>query len=463
MQRHMADRYRDPPYQDGDHSRDRYAARQPSGESDPLAELARLIGQTDPFSSFGRDRQEPAPYPQNFEDDVAAGYEAPVDQPAWMRNARPQQEAAYGDEQHYRGDRQSYEQDQFGQDNSRQNGRDSGNSRYDDVLFDAPRREEHNDAPFPVARDRYRDDRYDDQHYDDEIEDEAPRRRGGMLSVVVVMLLAVVGTAAAFGYRTFIGSPRSGEPPVIKADAGPNKVMATSGDKQINDRVGDKPAERVVSREEQPLDVNGKAQPRVVFPPLTQNTNPPNAASANTNVRPTGAGVGNGTVGEEPRKIRTLAIRPDQPDTVASAAPAPPPTPAPAVQRAPAASVAPAPAPSNSGPIALTPQQSAPPVAAAKPQQKIASISSSGAGAAGSYVQVSSQKTEADAQTSFKAIQSKYSDILGSKSATIRRADLGDKGTFYRALVGPFGTTDEATQFCVSLKAAGGQCIVQRN
>ena len=78
-------------------------------------------------------------------------------------------------------------------------------------------------------------------------------------------------------------------------------------------------------------------------------------------------------------------------------------------------------------------------------------------------MQVSSQKTEADAQTSFKAIQSKYSEVLGSKPSTIRRADLGEKGVFYRALVGPFGTTDEAATFCVNLKAAGGQCIVQRN
>ncbi len=32
-------------------------APQPQGESDPLAELARLIGQADPFSSFAGDAQ----------------------------------------------------------------------------------------------------------------------------------------------------------------------------------------------------------------------------------------------------------------------------------------------------------------------------------------------------------------------------------------------------------------------
>jgi hypothetical protein len=30
-------------------------------------------------------------------------------------------------------------------------------------------------------------------------------------------------------------------------------------------------------------------------------------------------------------------------------------------------------------------------------------------------------------------------------------------------MVGPFGSPGEADQFCSSLKAAGGQCIVQKN
>jgi cell division septation protein DedD len=78
-------------------------------------------------------------------------------------------------------------------------------------------------------------------------------------------------------------------------------------------------------------------------------------------------------------------------------------------------------------------------------------------------VQVSSQRSEADAQASYKALQQKYASVLGGHDPIIRRADLGDKGTFYRAQVGPFATMDEATQLCNSLKSAGGQCIIQRN
>jgi cell division protein FtsN len=45
----------------------------------------------------------------------------------------------------------------------------------------------------------------------------------------------------------------------------------------------------------------------------------------------------------------------------------------------------------------------------------------------------------------------------------IRRAELGDKGVYYRAMVGPFTSVEQATELCSSLKAAGGQCVVQKN
>ena len=78
-------------------------------------------------------------------------------------------------------------------------------------------------------------------------------------------------------------------------------------------------------------------------------------------------------------------------------------------------------------------------------------------------VQVSSQRSEADAQASFRSLQSKYPRELGDREPMVRRADLGPKGIYYRALVGPFGTAADADQLCNDLKADGGQCIVQKN
>ena len=76
-------------------------------------------------------------------------------------------------------------------------------------------------------------------------------------------------------------------------------------------------------------------------------------------------------------------------------------------------------------------------------------------------MQVSSQKSEADAESAYRGIQSKYSSVLGSQPHTVRRADLGAKGVYYRAMVGPFGSREEAVQLCSSLKQAGGDCVVQ--
>jgi cell division septation protein DedD len=82
----------------------------------------------------------------------------------------------------------------------------------------------------------------------------------------------------------------------------------------------------------------------------------------------------------------------------------------------------------------------------------------------GSYVvQVSSQRNEADAQASYKALQGKFPAVLGPRAPLIRRVDLGDKGVYYRVVIGPFDTSDAAAQVCGDLKTAGGQCVVQRN
>jgi cell division septation protein DedD len=82
---------------------------------------------------------------------------------------------------------------------------------------------------------------------------------------------------------------------------------------------------------------------------------------------------------------------------------------------------------------------------------------------AGHYVvQISAQRSETEAEASFRSLQTKYPSVLGGRQPIINRADKGEKGIFYRAQIGPFGTIDEANQLCNSLKAAGGQCFVYR-
>jgi len=81
----------------------------------------------------------------------------------------------------------------------------------------------------------------------------------------------------------------------------------------------------------------------------------------------------------------------------------------------------------------------------------------------GYAVQVTSQRSEAAAQAEFRALKAKFPNQLGGHEPVIRRADLGSKGVYYRALVGPFASAEQAGTLCSSLKSAGGSCIVQRN
>src|SRR5262249_53480201 len=106
----------------------------------------------------------------------------------------------------------------------------------------------------------------------------------------------------------------------------PSKVVPAQAETQPNksyDRVADKGATgaEVVSREEQPVDVN-KVAPRQIAPW---------APTKVTNSTPSAPTAGAPATGSEPKKVRTLTIRPDQPASAettdnATQWPAPPPT-----------------------------------------------------------------------------------------------------------------------------------------
>ena len=82
----------------------------------------------------------------------------------------------------------------------------------------------------------------------------------------------------------------------------------------------------------------------------------------------------------------------------------------------------------------------------------------------GAYaVQVASQRSAAEARASFRALRAKFPNQLGGREPIVRRTDLGAKGIYYRAMVGPFASMEKAAGMCRTLKAAGCNCLVQRN
>jgi hypothetical protein len=111
---------------------------------------------------------------------------------------------------------------------------------------------------------------------------------------------------------------------------------------------------------------------------------------------------------------------------------------------------------------------STPPDVAIEPRQNSSLVSPDGNMAVpenddGYVVQVSAERSDAKAQVSFKTLQTRFPDVLGGRSPLIRRVELGRKGIFYRAQIGPFDTLEKAKQLCARLKSAGGHCMVQKN
>ena len=82
------------------------------------------------------------------------------------------------------------------------------------------------------------------------------------------------------------------------------------------------------------------------------------------------------------------------------------------------------------------------------------------AGGSGFVVQVSSQRSETDAQKSLANLQRQFGSVLGGLPTDIRQVDLGTKGVYYRVRVGSWPSRADAVSLCEKLRAAGGKCIV---
>ena len=80
----------------------------------------------------------------------------------------------------------------------------------------------------------------------------------------------------------------------------------------------------------------------------------------------------------------------------------------------------------------------------------------------GSYViQIASLPSEAEAQKSYNSLSSKFSSVIGGRGVDIKKAEIPNKGTFFRVRI-PAGSREEANSLCSRYKSAGGSCLVTR-
>jgi hypothetical protein len=452
--------------------------------NDPLAELARIVGQDDPFHSLlanegsARPRQQTTPIDDLFaardnvtpasrdvhgrvrqggHDGQAPGFDhypqvdprTPNTSYASQHAAPARQEEAYGDE--------NYAQDYY----------DESAGYYAAQDYAQPER-----LNYPSV--------------------EKGRSRKGMIAIGAVLGAAIIGGGGAY---MFGGSSTgaNGTPPLIKAMNEPTKVQPQNPggveipnqNKQIYERANQSTETKIVNREEQPVDV--KQAVRMNGGTVADATGTTVAGAPARAQQPANSlNLG------EPRKVRTVTIRPD--GTVVGAEGAQPssgPAPVPAMtlpveaQSAPAASPVPAPVrvvSTEPRPVASTPvvapstpapkpdPAAATPTSSSSPQKNVASAqpvsiappaaASETATSGGFAVQLGLANSESGAETAFAQFQRKYPDLEGMQSL-IRKAEVNGN-TIYRVRVGPMSRED-ASSLCSKLQGQGGQCFVAKN
>jgi hypothetical protein len=313
----------------------------------------------------------------------------------------------------------------------------------------APRLQVYGDVPEQTSE---LDEHHDDGAYDvdgqsrvdeDEYLDQATRVRRPKLVVAMAMFsLALAGTTAAFGYRAMIsGALLPAVPPIIKATNQPIKIEPASNEPHAKnaananqvDTVTTGSIEKLVSREEQPVTiVQPKPTSRVISTiPITTRQDTlapmgPPAAAAVTQAVPSQGMSGRPAAAADPASQSTGQSSTG--DVTAA---------------------------SNSTHLTTAPAT----LANANTTAEVSPPVSGG----GYAVQVTAERSEGGAQAAFWALQAKYASQLSGRQPIIRRADLGAAGIYYRALVGPFASAEKAAKMCSGLKAAGGDCIIQKN
>jgi hypothetical protein len=482
---------------------------------DPLAGLARRISQTVTMNDLARDARRPTP--------AGSRLAREINPPAQHSYATPDDVLQETSEEQYSTPEQgSYDFDPPS--DTYDDGRYEPSPRADASRQSRAAWYEHEPQSHPDAADLHvessgaRYDEYEDQSHDqpddhaygeDYGEDPNPRRRDRFIFVAAVFGLALLGTGGAFAYRALLAD--SIVPPllsIIKAESGPTKIITTSTASQGSVPPQSNADKAGSSGEERPVDVpppvSTAPQPvstapifpepalasgpgaASVFPPTSlaqpapaarvDTLNPPaapappipsaNQAAAPDAPTPTPASP----TKPGPKKIRTVSIRAEQPnaaDSAASQLQSVPVRPTaqqqvtkPSDANAPLSIV---PSSNDAATAAAGSAHTAPPARVGKPAATEIASTVPAASGGGYAVQVLSQRNEEEVQSSFRALQAKYPKLLGGREPMVRRADLGAKGVYYRAMVGPFVSAEQANELCSSLKAAGGSCIVQKN
>lgn len=296
----------------------------------------------------------------------------------------------------------------------------------------------------------------------------------GGIAAAALLALIVIATA-------FSGSSRKvvrleADAPLIKGSDQPLKVSpdksaaaAVPGrDLLVYERMhgspdGKPPVERLLPEAEQPL---APPQPRSAVPPAE-----PPVVSAFEPLAP---------LEPAPQAVHKEPVVAATPPAIAPASPAPAPVASAPAKAAPPAAVraekpvvqrpaaekpaaAPAKVASVEAPTAAAKPAAAKPAPAAAAKPTPAEKATPAAASSGKFqVQLLAGRDADEVKDAWAKLKAKNPDLLGSLSPNLARADLGDKGTFYRLRAGPLASETKARSLCSQLSGRGTSCIIIR-
>jgi len=292
---------------------------------------------------------------------------------------------------------------------------------------------------------------------DEDIGLEGRNEKRGRIGVVaaVVAFIALAATAGTFGYFAWWSGPLvSDSGSMVAAEPSANKGL-DGGTKALPRR-----SEGDLSAGEPALAGNGAPAEREATPPrqmLPASRGLTYGLAPTVGAVPTARDSGPPASSADARKVKSEAV----PSHEGENGP-----------RNPTLEMQPASGPSDASPAeqrATTPiGDPAPLIVGAKsppadPGGEAPPVAANPVSGQGYIVQLSSQRSEKAAQATAQTLQRKYQSVFGERQPFVRRSDLGEKGVYFRVLLGTFVNFQDAIQSCSTLKKVGGDCVVQKN
>jgi hypothetical protein len=287
--------------------------------------------------------------------------------------------------------------------------------------------------------------------------DDEPRRGRSILMGTALVGIAVAGAAAWFLFMGDSGSSTEGPvaAPTIPADSNPYKIrpanpggmQVPNQDKTVYERLDPatdegtegETGERLLPEPPMPASPSILSVPSSE-PPASQTATVPETAaqpSADRTTPPPAPTLGNGQM-PSLGLTRPSGLNEQQAETPATPAPA--------------AAPAPAPVPAKPAPVAAAP--------APAPTPALAAPAAAPAATTGPFtIQLAALRDEASARKMWKDTQTKYPALLGGLSLVIEKADLGQKGTFYRVRGTGLPSEARAREVCAALSKDKVGCL----